>query len=279
MADDSKNKGLYGSDLAANMVRSATAELVGTFILVFTGTAVAAAAVMGKPIAGEAYSSLAVALAFGFALIAVVAGIGHISGAHVNPAVTFGLFVTGKFPGKYVPVYWVAQFAGAVLGAAATWAVLGDVAHDQAHLGATSLATGVSTLRGFTTEALITFVLVFVVVSVATDDRVHKAVPPLAVGVALTLGVLIGGPVTGGGVNPARAIGPMLVTRWFDNILVFLIAPLIGAAVAALLYDKLLSDAKDPAEAESESHDQDQNRDESNNGDVDLREQRAKSRV
>ncbi len=109
--------GLYGSSTDAPILGSALAELVGTFILVFGGTAVATAAILSRPTAGAAYDSLAVALAFGLALAAVVAAIGHVSGGHVNPAVTLGLAATGKFPWKSVPYYLGAQLLGAILGA------------------------------------------------------------------------------------------------------------------------------------------------------------------
>ena len=113
--------GLFGSELdSANMVRAAAAEATGTFVLVFAGTAVAVGALLGRPIAGGSYDSLAIALAFGLALITMVAALGHVSGAHLNPAVTLALAVTRKFPWAYVPAYLAAQFAGACAGALAT---------------------------------------------------------------------------------------------------------------------------------------------------------------
>jgi hypothetical protein len=113
--EESGGGGLYGSQIdASHIVGAAIAELVGTFILVFGGTAVAVGAILARPTAGPAYDSLAVALAFGLALVAVVAAVGHVSGAHVNPAVTLGMAVTKKFPWNYVPHYVGAQLVGAV---------------------------------------------------------------------------------------------------------------------------------------------------------------------
>jgi glycerol uptake facilitator-like aquaporin len=106
-------------------VGASIAELVGTFILVFGGTAVAVGAILARPTAGAAYDSLAVALAFGLALAAVVAAIGHVSGAHFNPAVTLGMAATGKFPWQYTPHYIGAQLVGAVLAGLATWVTFG----------------------------------------------------------------------------------------------------------------------------------------------------------
>jgi hypothetical protein len=124
--EESGGGGLYGSQIdASHIVGAAIAELVGTFILVFGGTAVAVGAILARPTAGPAYDSLAVALAFGLALAAVVAAVGHVSGAHVNPAVTLGMASTGKFPWQYTPHYIGAQLVGAVLASLATWVTFG----------------------------------------------------------------------------------------------------------------------------------------------------------
>jgi len=237
-------QGLYGSDVGSNMLGSALAELVGTFILVFTGCAVAVAAILQRPTAGPAfYDSLAVALAFGIALVVIVAAIGHVSGAHVNPAVTLALAVTDKFPWGLVPVYLGAQFLGAVLGAVAVWISYGDAAREVAAVAATFPVDGVGDLRAFLVEIFVTFILVFVVLSVATDDRAPAGVAPLAVGFALACGVLIAGPVTGGSLNPARTLGPMIVAGQFSALWVYILAPVIGAVLAAVLYDRFVSEA------------------------------------
>ncbi len=125
-------RGLYGSETdGTNIVRSATAELIGTFILVFVGLVVASAAILQRPIAGPAYDSLAIALAFGVTLTALVAALGHVSGAHLNPAVTLGLTATGKFPASAAGPYVVAQFAGATLAALATCGVAAAFVYDR----------------------------------------------------------------------------------------------------------------------------------------------------
>src|ERR671916_2989874 len=123
--EELKSDGAYGSSTSDPILPAALAELVGTFILVFGGTAVAVGAILSRPTAGAAYDSLAVALPFGLALAAVVAAIGHVSGAHVNPAVTLGMAATGQFPWKYTPAYLGAQLVGAVLGALGTWLAFG----------------------------------------------------------------------------------------------------------------------------------------------------------
>jgi glycerol uptake facilitator-like aquaporin len=175
------------------MARAAVVEIVGTFIHVDAGTTVAVLATLGVPVIGTAFNSLAVPLAGGLTLAVLVAALGHVSGAHLNPAATLGLAATKKSPWDHVPVYLLAQLLGAILGAIATWITVGVEARFQAALASPGLAPGVGILQGFVAEALITFIPVFVVISVATDDRVADTVAPLAVGFALAATVFMGG--------------------------------------------------------------------------------------
>jgi MIP family channel proteins len=246
--EQSGGGGLYGSQIdASHLLGAAIAELVGTFILVFGGTAVAVGAILSRPTAGAAYDSLAIALAFGLALAIVVAAIGHVSGAHVNPAVTLGMAATGKFPWNYTPHYIGAQLVGAVLAALATWVTFGGAgARSEANLAATYPAQGVGDLQAFIVEILITFILVIVVMAVATDQRAPAAIAPIAVGFALAVGVFIAGPVTGGSVNPARSLGPMLVAGDFTSVWLYILGPIIGGVLAALLYDRFLAQTEGP---------------------------------
>jgi MIP family channel proteins len=240
--EESGSGGLYGSQIdASHIVGAAIAELVGTFVLVFGGTAVAVAAILARPTAGAPYDSLAVALAFGLALVTVVAAVGHVSGAHVNPAVTLGMAATKKFPWNYVPHYVAAQLAGAVLAAFATWITYEGAARGKAKLAATYPTQGVGDLQAFVVEILITFILVFVVMAVATDDRAPAAIAPIAVGFALAVGVFIAGPVTGGSVNPARSLGPMLVAGDLTSVWLYVLGPIVGGIIGALLYDRTMA--------------------------------------
>ncbi len=233
--------GLCGSSASVAVIGVATAELVGTFILVFGGTAVAVAAILSRPTAGAAYDSLAIALAFGLTLVAVVAATGHVSGAHVNPAVTLAMVATGKFSWKLLPVYVVAQLVGALLAALATWLTFGEPARSEASLAATYPAEGAGDLQAFFVEMLITFILVFVVMAVATDSRAPAAIAPVAVGFALAVGVFIAGPVAGGAVNPVRALGPMLITGDLTSVWLYILGPVVGGLLAAFLYDRVLA--------------------------------------
>jgi MIP family channel proteins len=239
--EELKSDGAYGSSTSDPILPAALAELVGTFILVFGGTAVAVGAILGLPTGGGAYGSLAIALAFGLALAAVVAAIGHVSGAHVNPAVTLGLASVGQFPWKSVPYYLGAQLVGAVLGAVGTWIAFGGPGRTEAKLAATYPAQGVGDLQAFLLEILITFILVFVVVSVATDSRAPAAIAPIAVGFALAVGVFVAGPVTGGAVNPARALGPMLVAGDLTSVWLYILGPIVGGVLGAFAYEKTMA--------------------------------------
>ena len=210
---------LHGHQLERNLARAVTAEAIGTFILVLAITSAAVAAALSRPVAGAPYGSLAVPVAGGLALAIAVAGLGHISGAHLNPAVTLGLAVSRRFPWACAPGYVLAQFAGAITAAAVTWGLYGNQARSIAHLGAPAPAAGVPVGRVLAAEAVVTFVPVLVV----------------------------SGPVSGAGVNPARAIGPMILAGQFPDWWAYLAAPLAGGVVAVALYDRFLRAGYTPA--------------------------------
>jgi len=236
---------------ALNMVRAAAAELVGTLVLVLVGTAVAVAAILGRQIAGSPYDSLAIALAFGLVLVALVGALGHTSGCHLNPAVTLGLASIGKFPWRYVPVYIAAQMVGAVLVGFALWGAYGSQARTVAHLGATAPTPGSSDLQTFFMEVLIGFVLVLVIVSMTTDSRVSGAAAAVCIGFTLTACVLVAGPVSGGAANPARALGPMIVSLKFFSVWAYVLGPVVGGVLGAVVYDKFIGPATAPDEEQA----------------------------
>ena len=235
---------VYGGALGANMFRVGLAELVGTFFLVFAGTAVAVSVTLDRSIAGLPPNALSVALAFGLTLTALIGALGHISGAHFNPAITLALAVAKKFSWKYVPVYLVSQLIGAILASMTVLFIFGEQARTIALLGAPSPAVHASLFQVGVVEALITFLLVLVVVSMTTDKRAQSNVTAISIGFALAMAVLIGGPLTGGAVNPARALGPMLVAGAYTGWWVYIIGPVFGGICAALLYDKVIARAQ-----------------------------------
>lgn len=230
----------------ASLLPACTAEAIGTFLLVLVGTAVATAAVQGKGTAGPAYNSFAVAMSFGLILVAIVGSFGQISGAHVNPAVTLGLAVSGRFPWRCVLPYWGAQLIGAIVAALAVWAAYGHGAYVDTHLGAPSPANGANALQVLLVEALIAFMLVLTVIATTTDPRVPAGTAALAIGFSLAAGVLLGGPISGGAGNPARALGPMIVSGTFPVWLFYTVGPLIGALAAAGAF-RLVGVASPPA--------------------------------
>ncbi len=238
---------LHGHPLEGNLARAVTAEAAGTFVLVLAITSTAVAAVLSRPVAGAPYGSLAVPVAGGLALAIAVASLGHISGAHLNPAVTLGLAISRRFPWAYAPGYVLAQFAGAIAAAAVTWGLYGDQARSIARLGAPAPAAGVSAGRVLAAEAVVTFVLVLVVVAVATDSRVPRGIAAMAIGAALAVAIAIAGPVSGAGVNPARAIGPMILAGQFPDWWAYLAAPVASGAIAVALYDRFLRAGSTPA--------------------------------
>lgn len=242
--------GLYGSSTAANLPRVIIAEIVGTFFLVLAGTATAVAASLKLSIAGTPADSLAVALSFGLMLIALVFSLGHISGAHFNPAVTIALAVSRKFPFGHVPFYIAAQIIGSCLAALTVFFAYGEKAKTIAFLGATLPAKNVSGCRVMVLEAIVTFLLMLVIMAIATDTRTPKAAAGTAIGFTLAVGILIAGPLTGGALNPARALGPMIVAGVYKDFWAYIIGPVVGAIVAAVLYAFLLVEAEEPSEAE-----------------------------
>jgi MIP family channel proteins len=241
------SRGLHGHSFDANIARVSAAETLGTFVLVLTIICTAIAATLAQPVAGAPYGSLAVPLAGGLVLASMVAGLGPVSGAHLNPAVTVGLALNRRFPWRYVPAYLAAQLAGAVAAALVAWILYGDKARSVANLGAPAPASGVNAWRTFGAEALVTFLLVTVVVSVALNPKVPPGVAAVAIGFALTAAILISAPLTGAGVNPARAIGTMIPADQLTDWWAYLLAPFIGGTLAITLYERVFRDAIHPS--------------------------------
>ncbi len=231
---------LHGHPLDVTPARICTAEATGTFFLVLAIISTAIAATLAKPVAGAPYGSLAVPVAGGIVLAAAAASLGPVSGAHLNPAVTVALALNRRLPWRRVPAYVLAQFAGAIAAALAAWVLYGDKARTVANLGATYPAAGVGAWRALGAEALVTFLLVMVVIAVAASPTVPNGVAAIAIGLALATAILISGPLTGAGVNPARAIGPMIVAGKFTDWWCYLAGPLLGGSAAVWLHERLL---------------------------------------
>jgi MIP family channel proteins len=204
------------------------AELISTFSLVFIG---AGAILSGNSITG-------VALAHGLVLMAMIYATAHISGAHVNPAVTIAMWVTKKINIKNTVFYIFAQLLGAAIAGFLLLAIFPNVA--ELNLGATSLAPNITLGMGILIEAILTFFLVFTIFGVSVDQRGKNAAFGLAIGVVLTFDILLGGNLTGASMNPARSFGPALASGFWKNHIVYWVGPLIGSITAALIYNKFL---------------------------------------
>ncbi len=212
------------------MMRRYLAEFIGTFGIVFAPVALVAS---GKMRGGDS-GLLAAAWVSGLAVLAMIYALGHISAAHFNPAVTLGFAVAGRFPWRYVLSYWIAQLTGGTMAAALVALLFGG------GYGAHVPAPG-PIARSVGMEAVLTFFLMLVIISVATDKRVNGAVPGLAIGLTVVFGVLIGGPVTGGSMNPARSLGPALFAGGaaLANYWIYVVGPALGAVVAARAYEAI----------------------------------------
>ena len=206
-------------------MRALVAELIGTFALVFAG----AGAIMVDD-KTHALGHVGVAITFGLVIMVMIYAVGHVSGAHFNPAVSFAFALTRHFSWTKLLGYWVAQAAGALIAAAILRGSLGN----RAHIGAT-LPAG-SQGQAFLWEAILTFFLMFVILSVATDTRAVGEAAAIAIGGTVGLDAMFGGPITGASMNPARSLGPALVSGDLHALWVYLLAPLVGAAVGGFAY-------------------------------------------
>ena len=220
-----------------NMPQKLMAEFVGTFALVFFGAGSICADQFLRTSGQSGLGLLGIALAFGLAIGIMVTSLGHVSGGHFNPAVTIGFWVTRKLSTIDTLAFWMSQLAGATAAAYVLRLLPFDV-WSAVHLGTPDLASGISRTSGMIFEAVMTFFLVFVVFATAVDPRgAFNKVAGFAIGLTITIGILFGGPFTGGALNPARAFGPALAANHWTNHGVYWIGPLAGGVVAGWMYD------------------------------------------
>ena len=210
-----------------NLARRAAAEALAAFALVFAGC--------GAVVANAQYhgtlGTVGIALVFGLVIMAMVYAIGHLSGAHINPAVTTAFALTRHFPPREALAYVLAQCLGAVAGALLLLAAWTD---KPAALGATVPSVSAGTAVVY--ETVLTAFLMFVIVAVATDTRAVGAAAAIAIGGTIGLDALFGGPVTGASMNPARSLGPALAAGEWRDFWVYVVGPLVGASIGALAY-------------------------------------------
>jgi aquaporin NIP len=224
------------------LAQALAAEAIGTFALVFAG----AGAIMVDEKTGE-LGHVGVALTFGLVIMAMIYAVGHISGAHFNPAVSFAFALTRHFPWSHALAYWAAQVSAALAAALLLRASLGNVAN----VGAT-LPSG-SDGQAFLWETVLTFFLMFVIMAVATDTRAVGEAAALAIGGTVALDALFGGPITGASMNPARSAGPAIAAGELSDLWIYVAAPLVGASLAALAYQLLRGEPTRPGALSSDS--------------------------
>ena len=207
------------------LLRACVAELIGTFALVFAG----AGAVMVDA-KTAALGHVGVAITFGLVIMVMIYAVGHVSGAHFNPAVSLAFAVTRHFPWPRVALYWLAQLVGALLAAALLRASLGNLAHVGATLPAGSDG------QSFVWEIVLTAFLMFVIMAVATDTRAVGEAAAIAVGGTVGLDAMFGGPISGASMNPVRSAGPAILSGDLRALWIYLVAPIVGATVGAVAY-------------------------------------------
>jgi len=208
-------------------LRPYLAELVATFTLVFAGCG---AIVIDATSRGQ-ITHVGVAVSFGLVIAAMIYATGHISGAHLNPSVTLAFALARHFPFRRVPLYWLAQLAGAAAGALLLRALFGDVGH----VGAT-LPTG-GDGQSLILEIVMTFFLMFVIMAVATDDRAVGQAAAIAIGGTVLLDAMFGGPISGASMNPARSFGPALASNTWSHYWIYVVGPIVGAILGASFYE------------------------------------------
>lgn len=210
--------------------KNLVAEFIGTFALIFIGAGAVAIDIGGL---------IGAAFAHGFVVVAFVYAYGHISGTHINPAVTLGLLIAGEIEFVAAIGYWIVQFLGAILGAV----LLNIVLSNPNDLGVTILTAGVTPVQGLVVEIVLTFFLVSTIFSTAVNGRAGNFAG-LAIGLVLIACILMGGPLTRAALNPARTLGPAIFStdpQW-GNIWLYFVGPCVGAIFAALLYIGVLKD-------------------------------------
>jgi len=233
--------------LSNPLVRKFGAELIGTFGLVFGGCA--SIIVNGDP--HNVLGPILIALSFGVVIAIMVAATLHISGGHINPAVSIGLWATRHLPTRDLCVYLLAQLIGAILAALTLLAIFG---HTKLVGTVTLPVSSLSAIQAVSIEAVATAFLVFVIAATATDGQGVGKLAPFAIGAAILVGALWAGPLTGGSFNPARSIGPALVAGNFTDLWMYIVGPIVGGIIGAVLY-QLIRQPAERAQAEKLSAD------------------------
>lgn len=210
-----------------NILKKSAAECIATFILVFAGCG----AIMVHSLFPESLSNDAIPAVFGLVVAAMIYTVGHVSGAHLNPAVTITFAITKRFAWKEVPHYIIAQMVGAFLAIA----ILSATLPASQTLGQT--VPSVAILPALIWEIILTYILMFVIMSVATDSRAVGITAGIAIGATVALDAFIGGAITGASMNPARSLAPAMLSGQLSHVWIYVVGPCVGAILGALSYE------------------------------------------
>ena len=218
------------------------AEAVGTFLFLFVGIG---AVILGSHTGDTSGGLLGIALAHGLALAVVVSAFGAVSGGHFNPAVTFGVWITGRIDAMRGALYVIAQLVGGVAAALVLRWVFPQTSWEPVALGTPALGSEITVASGIVIEAVLTMLLLVAVFGTAIDSRAPK-IGGLAIGLAVAADILMGGPLTGAAMNPARWFGPAVVSGTYADWYVWWIGPLVGAGIIALVYRFVWEETGEP---------------------------------
>lgn len=205
------------------------AEVLGTFCLVFAGTG----AIVIDQVSGGKVTPLGISLTFGLVVMAMIYAVGDVSGAHLNPAVTLGFWFARQFPARSIPMYLLAQFIGAVAASALLRAMFGP-----GTLGTTQPAG--SDLQSFILETVLTAMLMFVILGVASGPKEKGLLAGIAIGGVIAFEAIFGGPISGASMNPIRSLAPAIVSGTTGHLWVYLVAPVLGSGIGVIC-KKLIS--------------------------------------
>lgn len=229
--------------MPSNWWKLCVAELIATFALIFIGAgSIMADAIVNPPSVHRGVANLAaIALAHGLTIAVMVSATGRISGGHINPAVTLAFLATRRMPPALGAAYVVSQLLGAAIGGLLLTVVFPADVQSAVRLGTPVLneGAGVTPLIGIVVEAVLTLFLAFVIWGTAVDDLGPRTIGGLGIGLTVALDMMMGAPLTGGAMNPARTFGPAIASGTWDAHYVYWIGPIIGAVVAALVYEHL----------------------------------------
>ena len=218
-------------------MKALLAEFVGTFALIFVGVG----AIAADHMTGGGLGLVGIALAHGLTIAVMVSATAAVSGGHINPAVTIGALLTKKIAAGPAAGYIVAQCLGGITAAALIQLCVPGHILETVGMGTPALGSGVTVSQGLVTEIILTFFLMFVVYGTAIDKRAPK-MGGLFIGLTVALDIMMGGPISGAAMNPARHLGPALLGGGMQNLWLYWVGPVVGASLAALLYNRFLEE-------------------------------------